>query len=124
MEYVPLKSHEGSTQGGLALMSAAKLGRFWPFALLVYKRFDSFTPEALPEWAVSAGLDRTAFERAFADPKTRDELVASKQEGLRNKVEATPGMFIDGRPYVYEMTTEVVLDVLEEAYEATIAARK
>jgi protein-disulfide isomerase len=115
----PLKSHTGSTEGGLALMSAAKLGHLWPLTQLLYKRFDSFTPAVLPEWAASVGIDRAAFERVFADPKTRDELVASKQEGLRNKVDSTPSLFIDGRPYHYEMTTEAVLDVLEEAYEAT-----
>jgi protein-disulfide isomerase len=120
----PLKSHSGSTEGGLALMSAAKLGQFWPLTLLVYQRFNSFTPAVLPEWAATAGIDRAAFERAFADPKTRDELVASKQEGLRNKVEATPGLFIDGRPYLYDMTTEAVLDVLEEAYEAASVGKK
>jgi protein-disulfide isomerase len=119
----PLKSHPGSTEGGLALLSAAKLGRLWPFAMLVYKRFDSFTPTVLPEWATTVGLDRAAFERLFADPKTRDELVASKQEGLRNKIESTPGLFIDGRRYLYEMTTEAVLDVLEEAHEAAVAPR-
>ena len=107
-----------------ALLSAAKLGRLWPFTLLVYKRFDSFTPAALPEWAAAAGIDRAAFEREFSDPKTRDELVASKQEGLRNKVTATPGIFIDGWPYLYEMNMEAMLDVLEEAYDAKVAARK
>jgi protein-disulfide isomerase len=124
MRPFPLKSHPGSTEGGLALLSAAKLGRFWPLTLLVYKRFASFTAAVLPEWAETAGIERAAFERLFADPKTRDELVAAKQEGLRNKVEATPGLFIDGRPYLYDMTTEAVLDVLEEAYEAASAARK
>ncbi|HJX62613.1 MAG TPA: thioredoxin domain-containing protein [Polyangia bacterium] len=124
MRPFPLKSHPGSTEGGLALLSAAKLGRFWPFALLVYKRFDSFSPAALPEWAVAAGIDRAAFERAFADPKTRDELIACKQEGLRNKVTATPGIFIDGRPYLYDMNMEALLDVLEEAYVAAVAARR
>jgi protein-disulfide isomerase len=120
----PLKSHPGSTEGGLALLSAAKLGRLWPFTLLVYKRFDSFRPAALPEWAVAAGLDRPAFEHAFADPKTRDELIACKQEGLRNKVTATPGIFIDGRPYLYELNMESLLDVLQEAHDAAIAARR
>jgi protein-disulfide isomerase len=124
MRPFPLKSHPQSTEGGLAVMSAAKLGHFWPLTLLIYQRFDSFKPAALPEWAASVGIDRAAFERAFSDPKTRDELVASKQEGLRNKVEATPGLFIDGRPYLYEMTTEAVMDVLAEAYEATTPARK
>jgi protein-disulfide isomerase len=115
----PLKSHEQSTEGGLAMVSAAKLGRFWPFTLHLYKSFDSFCPKLLPDWAEAVGIDRKAFEREYADPKTRDLLVASKQEGLRNKVSATPSIFIDGRPYLYDLTTEAVLDVLEEAYEAT-----
>jgi hypothetical protein len=30
----------------------------------------------------------------------------------------------DGRPYLYEMNAEAMLDVLEEAYDAKVAARK
>jgi protein-disulfide isomerase len=114
----PLKSHPGSIEGGLGMVSAAKLGRFWPFALHMYKRFDSFCPKILPEWAEAVGMDRKAFEREYSDPKHREALVASKQEGLRNKVSATPTLFIDGYPYRYELTTAAVIDVLEEAYEA------
>ena len=63
------------------------------------------------------------FEQAYADPKTRDALVAAKQEGLRNKVSATPTLFIDGRPYQYELNAAAVIDVLEEAYEAAKAKK-
>jgi protein-disulfide isomerase len=115
----PLKSHEGSTEGGLAMVSAASLGRFWPFTLHLYKSFDSFCPKLLPDWAEAVGMNRAAFERKYADPKTRDVLVAAKHEGLRNKVSATPSIFIDGRPYLYDLTSEAVLDLLQEAYEAT-----
>jgi protein-disulfide isomerase len=120
----PLKAHPGSSEGGLALLAAAKLDRFWPFTLLLYKRFDGFSAALLPEWAQAAGLDKAAFERIVSDPKTRDELVASKQEGLRNKVDSTPSLFVDGRPYVYELKMESILDVLQEAYEARRAAKK
>jgi len=120
----PLKNHPGASDGGLALLAAAKLGGFWPFTLLLYRQFDRFTPALLPAWAEQAGLDRAAFERIVADPKTRDELVAAKQEGLRNKVEATPALFIDGRPYVYEVKVEPILDVLQEAYDAARAGKK
>jgi protein-disulfide isomerase len=119
----PLKTHPDSTEGGLALVSAAKLGRFWPFTLHVYRNFDSLCPKVLPDWAETVGMDRKAFEREYAEPKTRERLVASKQEGLRNKVNATPSIFIDGRPYLYDLTTEAVIDVLEEAYEAARAAK-
>jgi protein-disulfide isomerase len=114
----PLKSHAQSTEGGLAMVSAAKLGHFWPFTLRMYQNFDGFCPKLLPDWAEAVGMDRKAFEREYADPKNREALIASKQEGLRNKVNATPSIFIDGRPYLYDLTTDAVLDVLEEAYEA------
>jgi protein-disulfide isomerase len=120
----PLKSHPGSSEGGLALLAAAKLGGFWPFTLLLYKQFDKFTPAILPEWAKTAGLDRVAFERILADPKTRDQLVAAKQDGLRNKVDSTPSLFIDGRPYVYDVKLEPILDVLQEAYDAALTGKK
>jgi protein-disulfide isomerase len=115
----PLKNHPGASEGGLAILAAAKLGGFWPFTLLLYQRFDAFTPAILPAWAEQAGLDRVAFERILADPATRAELVAAKQEGLRNKVAATPSLFIDGRAYVYDVKLEPILDVLQEAYDAT-----
>jgi protein-disulfide isomerase len=119
----PLKSHSGSIEGGLGMVSAAKLGHFWPFTLLMYKSFDSFGPKILPEWAEAAGMDRKAFELEYANPRNREALVASKQEGLRNKVSATPTIFIEGHPYRYDLTTEAVMDVLEEAYEAKTGMR-
>ncbi len=114
----PLKSHANSTEGGLAMVSAAKLGRFWPFTLALYKNFDKYCPKLLAEWAVAAGMDRAAFEGATADPKTREALVAAKQEGARNKINATPTIFIDGRLYHYDLSAESVIDVVEEAHEA------
>jgi protein-disulfide isomerase len=120
----PLKSHDSSTEGGLAMVSAAKLGRFWPLTLHMYKSFDGFCPKLLPDWATAVGIDRKAFEREYADPKTREALVASKQEGVRNKVSATPSIFIDGRPYLYDLTPDAVVDVLEEAYDATTAGKR
>ena len=120
----PLKTHPDSTEGGLAMVSAAKLGRFWPFTLQMYQSFDSFCPKLLPDWAEAVGIERKAFEREYGDPKTREALVASKQEGLRNKVSATPTIFIDGRPYLYDLTVEAVLDVLQEASEAATAGKR
>jgi protein-disulfide isomerase len=119
----PLKTHADSTEGGLAMLSAAKLGKFWPFVIGLYKNFDTYCPKLLPDWAVAAGMDRAAFEASYSDPKTRDALVASKQEGLRNKVSVTPTIFIDGRQYFYELSKEAVIDVVEEAFDAKTATK-
>ncbi len=115
----PLKDHAGSTEGGLAMLTAARLGRFWPYLVEdLYSKYDSFSPALLSAWAEDAGMSKSAFEKMMSDPTIRDTLVASKQEGLRNKVVATPTLFINGRQYVYELNAETVVDVLEEAYEA------
>ncbi|MCU0663517.1 MAG: DsbA family protein [Myxococcota bacterium] len=119
----PIKSHIGSLEGGLAMVSAARLGHFWPFTLKMYERYDAFCPKLLPEWAKEVGMDPSAFERELSDPKVREALVASKQEGIRNKVGATPTVFIDGREYLYEMQPEVLIDVLQEAYDARPTTR-
>ena len=66
------------------------------------------------DWAREAGLSPTAFEAATAEPATRERLVSSKKEGLRNGVEATPTLFIDGRPYVGDLDLEELVDVIGE----------
>ena len=113
----PLRDHEGSTEGGLALMAAARLGSFWPMLLTLYDRFDQFAPEKLSAWAGEKGMDRSQFDTLFADPAVRDALVASKREGLKNKVTATPTLFVDGKRYDYELDPGVIADVLSEEYD-------
>jgi len=119
----PLKSHPGATEGALAFAAAAKLGRFWPFVLHEYAHMEQFDPDELPAWAAAVGMDRSAFERAMADAKTREAVVESRKEGLRNKVEATPTVFVDGRRYDYELETPVLVDVLQEEWERATGAR-
>ena len=113
----PLKDHASSTEGGLAILAAARLGAFWPFLSKLYSDYDAFCPKLLPDWAAGLGLERAVFERYLGDPTLRDALVAAKQEGLRNKVEATPTLFLDGRKYLYDLTVVSVVDVLQELLE-------
>ena len=117
----PIKSHPGALEGGLALETAAALGRFEPFLNLLYRRFDSFAPEKLSPWAAEAGLDRAAFDKRVADPATRSAVVHAKQEGVVNKVSATPTLFINGTRYVYDLNETAVIDLLEEAAQSAAA---
>jgi protein-disulfide isomerase len=113
----PLKDHAGSTEGGLAVFSAGRLGKFWPYLLHLYKNYDAFCPRLFPDWAAWVGLDKAAFEKEYAKGETRSALIASKQEGIRNRVNATPTLFINGRKYVYEINAKVITDVLLEEYD-------
>jgi len=114
----PIKTHDHSAEANMAAAAAGTLGRYWEFMLVLMRHFDDFMVEKLPDWAVEAGLERTAFQRAMKSPEVRKALVASKKEGLKNGVTATPTLFINGRKYVGDLDTDTLVDVIEEEAEA------
>ena len=119
----PIRSHANSTEAGLGMVAAERMGNIWGFLRELYKNFDSFDVAKLPDYAAAAGLDPAAFRAQMDDPTTRSRLVASKKEGTRNKVDATPTLFIDGRMWLGEMSFNEVEDVLDEAAERAGAHR-
>lgn len=113
----PIRSHEGSTEGGLALVAAQRLGKFWPFVLHLYRNFDGFDVAKLPDAAEQNGMSRDEFVRLMNDPASRELLTESKKEGVRNKVGATPTFFINGRPYSADLDMATLQDVIEEEHD-------
>jgi protein-disulfide isomerase len=113
----PVRSHPGSTEAGLGLIAAAKLGKFWEFLQHLYKDFDHFDAAHLDDVAAAEGMDRRKFSEAAQDPGTRQQLVESKKEGVKNSVESTPTLFINGRKYHGDMHLGALEDVLEEEHD-------
>jgi protein-disulfide isomerase len=52
------------------------------------------------------------------DPELRNRLAESKKEGVRNKVDVTPTVFIDGRRYLASLDRETIEDFVEERLES------
>lgn len=115
----PIKGHPGSAEANRAIVAAGRLGKGWEYLLHAYRSFDRFSFDALPQWASDVGLDRAAFDAVVADPATNAQLVDSKKEGLRNGVESTPTLFINGVKYTGDLDIETIRDVLEEMLEGT-----
>ena len=113
----PIRSHPNSTEGGMAMVAARRLGKGWTFLLHLYRIFDEFDPANLPKCAAQYGMDEAQFRDLLSDASVRRELVASKKEGVRNHVNATPTLFINGRKYTGDLDFESVVDVLEEEAE-------
>lgn len=113
----PVKSHPNSKEGGLAFEAARSLKVFWPYVLLVFRKFDQFKPEELAGWAVEVGMARDAFAAEMNAAATRDRLVASKKEGLKNQVEATPTYFIDGKLYRADLKTWALSCAIQEEHD-------
>lgn len=113
----PIRSHAGSTEGGMAMVAARRLGKGWPFVLHLYRIFDKYDPANLPKCAAEYGMDEAQFRNLLTDEGVRKELTASKREGVRNRVNATPTLFINGRRYSGDLDFDTVVDVLEEEAE-------
>ncbi len=114
LKVFPIRGHRFSKEAGLAFVAAARQGRFWEFLDHAYANFDSFSVAELPTWAAAVGMDREIFGDHLADPATRELLVASKKEGLRNDVEVTPTVFINQRRWVGDLTTVELVDIIGE----------
>ncbi|MBN2803121.1 MAG: thioredoxin domain-containing protein [Deltaproteobacteria bacterium] len=119
----PLKSHKLSKEGGLAMLAALKLGHFWNYVLKMYSEFDNFTVDKLYDWAKIEGMDSQKFKEIMNSEEARNELVASKKEGLANKVDATPQIFINNRRYYGFLNIGEVADVLEEEYNRVVTKK-
>ncbi len=113
----PIRNHLHSKEAGLSLITASRMGSFWSFLLFTYEHFDDFCVDNLPEWADKNGLNVDLFKLLLSDGETRQILVESKKEGIRNQVDATPAFFINGRRYIGELTPDELIDVLEEEFQ-------
>ncbi len=119
----PIKGHEGSVEGGLAMLAAHAQGRFWDYLDLAYGHFDDLDVDKLEPWGGQLGMDMGAYGAAVADPTTRQALVESKREGMAAGVSSTPTFFVDGRLYHGELELVQLLDVLGEAWERSTAGQ-
>jgi len=112
-----LRGHTGATAGGMAMMAARQMGRFWDFVRHMYGNFDRFDSAKLPDDAASIGIDADRFRMLMDDPALRNDLVEAKKEGIRNKVEGTPTLFVNRRMYVAELMPKSFHDFILGEYE-------
>ena len=83
-----------------------------------------FDPAKLPDCAAAKGMDREQFRQLLANKQLRKRLVVSKKEGVRNKVDSTPTLFINGRKYSGDLDITQLEDVLAEEYERVTSKRR
>lgn len=113
----PIRSHSGSTEGARAMLAAQQQGKYFPFLLHLYKNFDRFDPAKLPECAAAAGLDAERFRQDMRDPALEKILVEAKKEGIRNRVDATPTVYVQRRKYHADLSLAAIEDFAEEQHD-------
>lgn len=106
--YYPLGA-AGDGPGVLASEAAEEAraqGKFWELAELLFKYQHALEEENLVKYAEEAGLDVPRFKNALAKHIHRERVLADKKIGQAVNVEATPTIFVNGRPFGLGRTLE------------------
>ena len=91
--------HPHALHAALAAEAAELQGRFWEMHDLLFQRQHALADADLATHAAEIGLDPQRFRADFANRKGLPRIEADVASGVRNGVEGTPSLFINGKPH-------------------------
>lgn len=99
----PLSFHKNAAAAAEASECAGAQGKFWPYADLLFKQFDSWVPlkaadipARFSSYAKTAGLDTNAFKTCLAKRSMKATVDTHYKAGLSVRVGGTPTVFLNG----------------------------
>jgi formate-nitrite transporter family protein len=91
--------HPHALNAALAAEAAELQGRFWEMHDLLFEQQRALADDDLGRHAKEVGLDEPRFRADFADRKGLSRIESDVASGVRNGVEGTPSLFINGKPH-------------------------
>jgi protein-disulfide isomerase len=107
--------HPHALHAALAAEAADLQGKFWEMHDLLFSHQSALTDHDLVSHAATLGLDGDRFRPDFADRKGLPRIEADVRSGVRNGVEGTPSIFINGKPHRDSYDSENLIDALRLA---------
>jgi protein-disulfide isomerase len=107
--------HPHALHAALAAEAADLQGKFWEMHDLLFQRQRALADDDLAAYAAEIGLDRDRFRADFADAKGLPRIDADVKSGVRNGVEGTPSLFINGNPHLDAYDPTRLIDALRSA---------
>jgi protein-disulfide isomerase len=101
----PLEQHALAHKAAEAAEAAAEQGKYWEYAELLFANQGSLTPDKFKQFATQLGLDRAKFDAALDSGRFATLVDGDLEEGTKVGVQATPSVYVNGRP-VQDDTTE------------------
>lgn len=97
--YFPLSGFgEASVRAAHAAEAARRQGKFWEMAALLFENQGALEKEDILGYARSLGLDVAKLSKAMASGDVHQAVMADKSIGTAAGVQATPAIYVDGRP--------------------------
>ncbi len=95
--YFPLSGHVRSMPAARAAEAARLQGKFWEMHDRLFEHQRDLGDEDLKKYAQEVGLDMARFQSDMSSETVEKRIEASKQEGVKLGVEATPSFYVNGR---------------------------
>jgi protein-disulfide isomerase len=108
--------HPHALHAALAAEAADLQGKFWEMHDVLFKSQRALADEDLASHAKEIGLDEQRFRSDFTDRKALPRIEADVASGVRNGVEGTPTIFINGRPHLDSYEPATLLNALRSAH--------
>ncbi|PZR07569.1 MAG: thioredoxin [Archangium gephyra] len=102
----PLQQHPNAMFAGQAALFARDAGKFWQVHDALFDNQLSLSEDFIKNLLTKNGLDVKAFLKAVDAKKYVDELEASKEAGRKAGVDSTPSIYVNGRKYTLNLSTE------------------
>lgn len=115
--HFPLQGHPNALKAAQATEWARTHGRFWEFHDLVFENQLSMTMEDLKRHAQRLGLDPAAMEKAVTSEAFLAKVQGMKDQGKRAGIEATPSVFVNGRPLSLPLNPGSLVHAVEDELE-------
>ncbi|MFN2598151.1 MAG: thioredoxin domain-containing protein, partial [Pyrinomonadaceae bacterium] len=94
----PLRQHANARKAAEAAEAARSLGKYWEYAQLLFANQSALDVPKLKEYASQVGLDRAKFDAMLDSGQYAKKVQDDANEGARVGVNATPSLFVNGRP--------------------------
>jgi len=94
--HFPLSYHQFSKQGGRAMQSASRQGKFKEMKNTLFQNQDKISDTTITDFAQQIGLDMARYQEDYNDPKIVAKVESDYQKGLADKIDATPTIFLNG----------------------------
>ena len=93
----PLEQHENAFKAAVAAEAARGQGKYWEYTGLLFHNQSALTVDKLKDYASRIGLDRKKFDADLDSNEFASQVQRDLQEGMKLGIEATPGVFVNGK---------------------------
>ena len=115
-KHLPLPMHAQAEPAALAAIAAQRQGKFWEMHDGLFMT-QQWTPNTVTETATRVGLDMTRFQADLNSQETRMQLAKDRADAQAAEVNATPSIFVNGRP-ARERSLPALQAMVDEALAA------